>query len=429
MTTFFWITEYFVSFIECFMSFIFCESFIKNENSHVHKYYRFLLSVSIAFITIVLGNIELFSAINTVLLFIIIWLTQCFFHKINIIKAFCIIVSYYALIFIIDMSFSALVAAIKDMSISDIFSGFSTGRVVAALGSKSVLTITCTMIRKLSRKNKNINNKANIIFSLVSVVIIVISASMYFLQADTYESEINFVLMMFFIVMLMLILTLYISIGFFFDSQQKKQEYELIGQRSLVLEHSLTELEATFSMWRKSVHDYKNTVLAINSMVKEQKFNELSEYLDNEIKGFENSAGYIHTGNAAADTVINAKYIAAQNQNISFTVNAVMPKETIISDIHLAVIIGNLIDNAIEAEENEDDKHIHVQISAVKSFLIIKITNAFSKGELSEVSTKKNLKFHGIGLKSVRGIVKQYNGEFTLNLENKNVTATVMLPN
>lgn len=176
-------------------------------------------------------------------------------------KALCIIVSYYAIIFIIDMSFSAMVAAIKDMSISDIFNGFSTGRVVAALGSKSVLTIICTMIKKLSGKNKNINSKANISFSLASVVIIIISASMYFLQADTYESEINFVLMMFFVVMLVLILTLYISIGFFFDSQQKKQEYELIGQRSLVLEHSLTELETTFSMWRKSVHDYKNTVL------------------------------------------------------------------------------------------------------------------------------------------------------------------------
>lgn len=429
MTTFFWIIEYFVSFIECFMSFIFCESFVKNERYHVNKYYRFLLSMVISLITIVLGNIELFSAINTVLLFFIIWLTQYFFHKLNLFKALCIIVSYYAIIFIIDMSFSAMVAAIKDMSISDIFNGFSTGRVVAALGSKSVLTITCTMIRKLSGKSKTINSKANIIFSLASVVINVISASMYFLQADTYESEINFVLMMFFVVMLVLILTLYISIGFFFDSQQKKQEYELIGQRSLVLEHSLTELETTFSMWRKSVHDYKNTVLAINSMVKEKKFNELSEYLDNEIKGFENRAEYIHTGNATADTVINAKYIAAQKQNINFTVNAVMPKETIISDIHLAVIIGNLIDNAIEAEGNEDDKHIHVQISAVKSFLIIKITNAFSKGELSEVSTKKNLKFHGIGLKSVREIVKQYNGEFTLNLENKNVAATVMLPN
>lgn len=70
MTTFFWIIEYFVSFIECFISFIFCESFVKNERYHVNKYYRFLLSMVISLITIVLGNIELFSAINTVLLFL-----------------------------------------------------------------------------------------------------------------------------------------------------------------------------------------------------------------------------------------------------------------------------------------------------------------------------------------------------------------------
>ena len=89
-----------------------------------------------------------------------------------------------------------------------------------------------------------------------------------------------------------------------------------------------------------------------------------------------------------------------------------------IDDIDLSVILGNLIDNAIEAATKEnEEKYVHIQISQIKEMLVIKILNSFSKDEISYESTKNNSELHGIGLKSVKHIVDSYNGNFTIELK------------
>ena len=110
------------------------------------------------------------------------------------------------------------------------------------------------------------------------------------------------------------------------------------------------------------------------------------------------------------------------------TINAVMPKNNRITAIHMASILGNLIDNAIEACRKEDSPVIEISISTVKDFLIIKITNTCTAKDLPTKTTKRDSSMHGIGLKSVRNITDEYGGEFTLKLENSFAVATVAIP-
>lgn len=130
---------------------------------------------------------------------------------------------------------------------------------------------------------------------------------------------------------------------------------------------------------------------------------EIKKYLSDELEVLTSKNFYIKTGNSTVDTIINSKQILAKNKGIYMTVNAGVPNDCKISSIHLASILGNLIDNAIEAVEKEDNPYIHVQISVIKeSFLLIKIVNKCSKSDLSNQTTKENKLFHGIGLKSVK---------------------------
>ncbi len=282
------------------------------------------------------------------------------------------------------------------------------------------------IILKIKTKETTSSTRSNLLFSGLSIGLLLISVSLYFNYSKDKSGHTNFTLTVFFIIILMLIVTIFFSITYFIDSLQKRKEYELVFNQNQLLEHSLKEQENTFSLWRKSIHDYKNTILAMEAMLKNGDEEKLASFLEEEHNAFMHRAEYIHTGNSTVDTVINTKYAIAKEKDIDFIVNAVMPKECTVSDIHLAAVLGNLIDNAIEASEKESEPYVDIEIAVKQNFLLIKIVNKCTSSNITKSTSKKNKEFHGIGLKSVRQIVNEYDGEFDLTFENDQATAQVM---
>ena len=82
-----------------------------------------------------------------------------------------------------------------------------------------------------------------------------------------------------------------------------------------------------------------------------------------------------------------------------------MPAEYAVSDMDMVCVLGNLIDNAIEACETQSEKRIEIIVKEIKKLLIIKVINSY-KGKLPDKlsTTKKEKRFHGIGLKNVKSI-------------------------
>ena len=91
----------------------------------------------------------------------------------------------------------------------------------------------------------------------------------------------------------------------------------------------------------------------------------------------------------------------------------------------LSIILGNLLDNAIEATEKlEVEKDIFVSLMYRKEKLLIKVRNPYT-GDLKKdragnyISEKKDRENHGIGLKSVRKVVEKYEGVMEIHTENQ----------
>ena len=427
MTAFYWCVEYFVSFVEIVLNFSFYKAFLNNPRSKSNRYFEISLSLFMTLVLTMLSRIKLFSSLNTIFIFLFFFLIELYIHRESVLKTAGVTVCYFAVMFTSDLMISAIVAKIHGVSISEIFNGFSEERVVAALCSKAILFITCMTFLSLSKKVGRPSTKASLLLSVSSVLVIMISAVMFFSQANSSSENINFMMMLFYMVMLALVITIYFSIMYFFDSQKKKQDNELMQRENVFLERSLHEQENTFSLWRKSVHDYKNTILAIDSLIEQGKLEELGDFIHREREGFEHKAEYIHTGNTTADTVINTKYSTAKAAGISFTVNAVMPEKCVMSDVHLAAVLGNLIDNALEAQSAEDEPYVHVQISSQQGFFIIKVVNKCSSPPETLSTSKAEKQLHGVGLKSVRSIAEEYDGELTLDFDNSAATATVVI--
>lgn len=426
MKYFYWSAEYIVTLIEILMSFVFCHAFLKGKAKR-DKRSAIALSAVIAALSLLLGSIELFSAFNTVFVFFVLMFTHKQFFKTKILKTFGVEIIYYALLTVCDLITSALVAAVTDSTISNLFNSFSNGRVVASLSSKTILFVICIVFSKLSSKDNNINRRSTTVISTVSIIILLTCTALYFEQSKSQLDDMNLMITVFFIVILILVITLYACVIYFFTAQDNKREFELADQQKDLLSRSLKEQEHTFSIWRKSIHDYKNTILALEALVDKKQYNELAEYIAAQKDIFSHKAEYIHTGNHTVDTVINTKYAVARDKGISITINAAMPEKCRVSDIHLATIIGNLIDNAIEASEKETEPFIDINIITNDSFLIISITNRCTKCNSTEESSKPDRTKHGIGLKSVRSTVEEYEGTFNLVFEDDQAQASVMI--
>lgn len=429
LNLFYTFMEYFASFVEIYFSFIFFRAFLVNAKSVINSNAEMFISFFMALVLTLLGKVRLFSAFNTLFIFLFFILIELYIHRQTFIKTAVVSLSYFALMFIIDLMISSIVAIETNVSISDIFTGYSGQRTIAALCSKAVLAIICMTILRLSEKVSISNRREVFLLGIFSVLIIMISSVLFFTQADSDSENINFMMMVIFTVMLALICAVYFGIISFFESIQKKQENILIHRQNRFLECSLVEQENAFSLWRKSVHDYKNTIFAIDSLLKQGKTDELSDFVSAECAKFENRADFVRTGNITLDTIINSKYSMAKKKGITFMVNAAVPEKCAVSDIHLAALVGNLIDNAIEAQENEREPYIHINFSTVQDFLIIRVVNKCSTPPEDLSSSKKDKDLHGIGLKSIEGIVEIYDGEFNLEFENSAAAATVMMKN
>ena len=167
----------------------------------------------------------------------------------------------------------------------------------------------------------------------------------------------------------------------------------------------------------------------MDSLAEHREYGKLSEFLSEEKQRFMHRAEYIRTGNSTADTVINTKLSVAKESGITFTVNARFPEQCRISDIDLARMLGNLIDNALEASQREDDPYIDIKVSVVREMLIMNIVNGCTVPPADTSSHKPDKLHHGIGLKSVRDTAEKYNGQFELVFEDGKAIATVMIPN
>jgi two-component system, LytTR family, sensor histidine kinase AgrC len=204
-------------------------------------------------------------------------------------------------------------------------------------------------------------------------------------------------------------------------------------QNDLITKHC-DEVENIYRQMRGWRHDYHNHIQAMKAHLALNQTAELDDYLgklDTDLTAVDT---VIKTGNVMVDAILNSKLSLANSKKISINVKAIVPKELKISEIDLCVIIGNLIDNAMEAclkQDNPDNRWIRIYIGILKEQLYISVSNSVG-GEVvkqgrSYLSTKDSAT-HGFGLVRVDRIADKYNGYVNRQNEESVFATEVMLP-
>lgn len=187
------------------------------------------------------------------------------------------------------------------------------------------------------------------------------------------------------------------------------------------------DLVANFNKYireeKKAKHDFKQHILIMNSMVDSKEYEPLSCYIKNIFDRNEKfNYRFINTGNLIIDAIINNKYNKALSLNIEFLSNLFIPENLKINEHELGVVLGNILDNAIEAAEKVEirNKFVEVFIKYYTSeTLMVIVKNAYDgKRDFTKMrTTKKHKKDHGFGLESVREIMHKNNGFFQIKYD------------
>lgn len=171
---------------------------------------------------------------------------------------------------------------------------------------------------------------------------------------------------------------------------------------------------------KERAHEFKNHILCVDSLIKEEKYQELEKYVSgiNESLYMERNA--IDTNNVIIDTILNEKYNEMMNKGIVFVFRINDLSELPINDEDLVVILSNLLNNAIEAcEKCEGKRAIKMKFMTEDDILILSVKNT-SPGTLTirkeEIETSKRFRSdeHGIGIRNIKKAIDKYGGTYSI---------------
>lgn len=219
-----------------------------------------------------------------------------------------------------------------------------------------------------------------------------------------------------------IILVINIIIFYLYDRllKEEKVKYENI---LLLRQNDAYEKQAVLTeKFQKSIrernHDINNHLAAILGLAQQNRPDDLALYIKKLIHTETPESG-ISSGNLVIDAIVNSKLYIASQQNTEMDINISLEASLEINKFDITIILGNLLDNALEAcmKLPEEQREVHLDIYFQHGVFHIVIENTYDMTDLfcqdgTLYSTKKEKKWHGIGLKNVECAVKKYNGIF-----------------
>lgn len=214
-------------------------------------------------------------------------------------------------------------------------------------------------------------------------------------------------------------------------SNRIAEEYKLKEQQ---LKHNIQYAESVRSQYqeiRKMRHDMKQHLATVSALQMEGKYDAAQEYISNISNDLERIEMLIDVGNDFVNAILNSKLSIAKSKGIEVICSS-SSRLNGINEYDLCNLIGNMLDNAIEAAEKvAENSVVEVSILSDKHKVMIKVSNSISQSVLSVNSalktTKEESTLHGFGIKSIRSIAEKYNGSADFYEENLTFICRVIL--
>jgi len=200
-----------------------------------------------------------------------------------------------------------------------------------------------------------------------------------------------------------------------------------------VLATHANEVENMYKQMRGWRHDYRNHLATMKALAQNGETEAVTQYidaLDADLLAVENT---LKTGNKMADAILNSKISLAAAMQITVVADVNVAVELTTSQIDLCIILGNLLDNAVEANAAlpPTNRIIRIFMEMKNTQLYISVTNTTAVGKRTQQSgrfTSGKGDGHGFGLARIDHIVARYDGYIRRASEDGVFTTEILLP-
>ncbi|NYB75555.1 GHKL domain-containing protein [Sedimentibacter hydroxybenzoicus DSM 7310] len=334
-----------------------------------------------------------------------------------------------------------LTAMISLLSISTIFivdikyiiTTFSVYRLTAAILSKILLFYLSRIIIKIRvnqyEKSSNLSWFAVTLIPVLTIFIMVTITESVLVNKDP---RISFYFLLSMIGLIIINAFSYFMFTKLGEEHKKNLENTIINQRYILSQKHNDEVKELYNEIKIIKHDMKNHLINIREYINNNYMKEGTEYIDKIIEKINVTKKFVLTKNVSFDAIVNNKFSKAYSMGIKTIISVKYEIDDEIEGTDINVLIGNLLDNSIEACENiKGKKEISLLTDKRKDYILIEVSNTIDKAVLKEngqlVTTKKDKENHGMGIKSVRKIVEKYNGIMDFKEDKNNFTCKILL--
>ncbi len=205
-----------------------------------------------------------------------------------------------------------------------------------------------------------------------------------------------------------------------------------IRNNKILIERVRSEKE-NYDKLRKREHEHKNHISFITALAKDNKYQELNEYLNEYNKSYIQQMDLIDTNNTTINAILNLKYQEAKNKGIVFVIKINDLSDLNIKDDDLVIILSNLLNNAIEASEKSNKPTIKLKFIKEQKQIIISVINTISVEPVTDNSNYITTKttsphLHGIGIDNIKESVSKYGGTCVIKHDKLNFQFTILIP-
>lgn len=280
-----------------------------------------------------------------------------------------------------------------------------------------VLFLVIVILKAIFKKQKSIRLVVSewIRFSCFPIFTIIILAGIYIRFEVIQQEKMEYVYLMVSIGLLLMNILIYTLIHDISKREAQIQDDKLFRERmehETKMYHSISE---NYSQQQRREHEYKNQLMCIAALVKGKQYEELTEYLQEVNQNFMNQENVIDTNHAIVNAILNSKYKEARDKGILMTVMLSDLSQIGIADEDLVTILSNLLNNAIEACEDCEEKIIKLKIDKEEKKLLIAVSNTYKHppiklGGKFQTTKTKDADNHGIGIENIKTTVDKYGG-------------------
>jgi sensor histidine kinase regulating citrate/malate metabolism len=214
-------------------------------------------------------------------------------------------------------------------------------------------------------------------------------------------------------------------------SMRKKTYLKLIEYQTEQSRKHLGEVAGIYREMRGYKHDFHHHLQTLRGQLEAGQTQRALAYLEELDRQLMHVDPLLKTGNIALDAILSAKIAQARETGICVTVKANVPDNLLLTDLELSIIVGNLLDNAIEAcLDAQGVRFLRIFMGMKQKMLYFSMLNASGRKLPKKAGLFPSHKngFHGFGLRRAEAILAEHGGWCKYNSEDGAFTSEFLVP-